>query len=139
VDFLSLAHHGCELENFFQAQALDGYFCMLSSPTYENLIKHLWVRVEIYDFHAAKMEEHEKVLIDPSLEGKTREQLGLKPFTCIEIRSSIVGIPVTISEEVIARAIRREVEGSYEEGLESKTSPWNEVVNMTIVIPSFWT
>jgi len=24
VDFLSLAHHGCELENFFQAQDLDG-------------------------------------------------------------------------------------------------------------------
>jgi len=86
VDFLSLAHHGCELRNFFQAHDLDGYFCMLSGPTYENLIKHFWVRVEVYDVHAAKMEEHEKVLIDPSLEGKSKEQLGFKHFTCTEIR-----------------------------------------------------
>jgi len=52
------------------------------------------------------LEEHEKVLI-PSLEGKTREQLGLKPFTCTEIRSNIMGIPVTITEETIAKACRR--------------------------------
>jgi len=102
---------------------------MLSGPTYENLIKHFWVRAEIYDFHAVKMEEHEKVLIDPSMEGKTREQLGLEPFTCTEICSSIMGIPVTITEENIIRGIRREVEGSYEEGPD-KTSPWNEVVNI---------
>jgi len=44
VDFLSLAHHGCELRNYFHAQDLDGYFCMLSGPTYENLIKYFWVR-----------------------------------------------------------------------------------------------
>jgi len=43
-----------------------------------------------------------------------------------------MGIPVTISKEVIARAIRRDAEGSYEEGLEGKTNPWNEVVNMTM-------
>jgi len=43
-----------------------------------------------------------------------------------------MGIHVTISEEVIAREIIREVEGSYEEGLDNKTSPWNEVVNMTM-------
>jgi len=132
VDFLSLAHHGCELRNFFQAQDLDGYFYMLSVPTYENLIKHFWVRVEVYDVHAVNVEEHEKVLIDPSLKGKTKEQLGLKPFTCTKIRSSIMGIPVTIPKEVIARAIRREAEGSYEEVLEGKTNPWNEVVNMTM-------
>jgi len=42
-----------------------------------------------------------------------------------------MGIHVTIIEEIIARAIRRAAEGSYEEGLD-KTSPWNEVVNMTM-------
>ena len=107
VDFLSLAHHGCELRNYFHAQDLDGYFYMLSGPTYDNLIKYFWVRAEVFDLYAAEMEEHEKVLIDYSLEGKTREQLGLKPFTCTEIRSNIMGIPVTITEEIIARAIRR--------------------------------
>jgi len=77
------------------------------------------------------MEEHQKVLIDPSLEGRTKEQLGLKPFTCTEIRSNIMGIPITITEEIIARAIRIAAEGSYEEG-QDKTSPWNEVVNKTM-------
>jgi len=42
-----------------------------------------------------------------------------------------MGIPITIIEEIIARAIRRATEGSYEEGLD-KTSPWNDVVNMTM-------
>jgi len=72
-----------------------------------------------------------KFLFDPSLEGKTREQLGLKSFTCTEIRSNIMGIPVTITEDIIAKAIRTEAERSYEEGLD-KTSPWNDVVNMTM-------
>jgi len=55
----------------------------------------------------------------------------LKPFTCTEIRSNTIGIPVTITEEIIGRAIRRAAEGSDEEGLD-KTSPWNEVVNKTM-------
>jgi len=42
-----------------------------------------------------------------------------------------MGIPITIIEEIIARAIRRGTEGLYEEGLD-KTSPWNDVVNMTM-------
>jgi len=49
----------------------------------------------------------EKVLIDPSLQGKTREEMGLEPFRCVEIRSSIMGIPVIISEASISWVIRR--------------------------------
>jgi len=70
---------------------------MLNGPSYENLVKHLWVRAEVFDNHAARMEEYEKVLIDPTLGGKTREELGLKPITCTEIRSSVMGIPVSIT------------------------------------------
>jgi len=44
----------------------------------------------------------EKVLIDPSLAGKTREEMGLEPFIDIEIRSSIMGVPVFISQDIIA-------------------------------------
>jgi hypothetical protein len=130
--FQVLAHHGCELRNFYQAQDLDDYFFMLNGPSYENLVKHFWVRAEVYDSHAARTEEHEKVLIDPTLGGKTREELGLKPFTCTKIGLCITGILVSITEEVIARTIGREVEGSYEENLDNKTSPWDEVVNMTM-------
>jgi len=132
VDFISLAHHGCEFRNFVNSQDLNGYFKMLNGPTYENLVKYLWFRAEIYDLHAARLEEHEKVLIDPTLEGKTREELVLRPFTCIEIRSNVMGIPVFITKESIAKACKREAEGSFEENMDNKTSPWIEVVNMTL-------
>jgi len=84
-----------------------------------NLVKHFWVRAGIYDSHAARLEEHEKVLIDPTMEGKTREQLGVKPFICTEIRSSITGILVSISEDTIDKACRRVAEGSFEEHLDN--------------------
>jgi hypothetical protein len=133
VDFIYQAHHGCELRNYYQAQDLDNYFFMLNGPSYLNLINNFWVTAKIYDRHATKLEEQEKVLINPSMAGNTREELDLKPFTCVEIQSSIMGIPITIYEEIIARAIRRTAEGSFKEGLDNnKTSPWNEIVNKTM-------
>jgi len=105
---------------------------MLNGPTYENLVRYFWVRAEIYDKYAAIMVEHEKVLIDPSLGGKTKEELGLKPFIETEIRSNIMGILVTITEEVIARACRRDDEGSIEENLNSITSPWKGIAKHSL-------
>jgi hypothetical protein len=59
--------------------------------------------------------------------------MGLEPFTCTEIRSSNMGIPVFISESVIAYTIRRASEGRFISGLDNnKTSPWNDVVNRTM-------
>jgi len=73
------------------------------------------------------------VLIDPTLEGKSREEMGLKPFVDTEIRSSIMGITVFISQAVIAYVIRRAFEGSSKDGLDNnKKSPWNEVVHQTM-------
>jgi len=118
---------------FYEAQELGPYFSMLNGPTYESLVKHLWVRASVYDKHAAKLEEQQKVLIDPSLEGKSREEMGLEPFVDIEIRSSIMGVPVFINQETIAYVIGRTSEGSFKDGLDNnKKSPWNEVVNETI-------
>jgi len=37
--------------------------------------------------------------------------MGLKPFRRLEIRSAVMGIPITITEEVIARACRVAPEG----------------------------
>jgi len=59
--------------------------------------------------------------------------MGLEPFTVTEIRSSIMGIPVFISQEVIPYVIRRPLGGSYKDGLDNnKKSPWNEVVNRSM-------
>ena len=60
--------------------------------------------------------------------------MGLEPFKRIEIRSSVMGIPVHIFEEIIACVIETEATGKYSgiDILNSKTSPWNDIVNMTL-------
>jgi len=133
MDFISLAYHGCELRDIYQAQDLVDYFGMLNGPTYLSLVRHFWVRAQVYDRKAAQLEMDEKVLIDPSLQGKTREEMRLEPFRCMEIRSSIMGIPVFISEASISWVIRRASEGKIVNGLDNnKTSPWNDIVNKTM-------
>ena len=81
VDFVSLAHHGCDIKKYYEAHNLINYFDMLNGPTYMNLVRHFWVIAQVYDRKAAQLEMDEKVLIDPSLAGKTREEMGLEPFT----------------------------------------------------------
>ena len=93
---------------------------MLNGPTYLTLVRHFWVRAQIYDLKASQLEMDEKVLIDPNLEGKTREEMDLEPFRCEEIRSSIMGIPVVISVDTIAGVIRRASGGRYIFGLKGK-------------------
>jgi len=132
VDLLSLAHHGCDLRSIYQAQDLMDYFSMLNDPTYLSLVRYFWVRAQIYDRKASQLEMDEKVLIDPSLEGKAREEMGLEPFRCEEIRSSIMGILVVISVNTIARVIRRASEGRFVYGLSNKKSSWTPIVNITI-------
>jgi len=73
VDLLSLAHHGCVLRGIYQEQDLMDYFGMLNGATYLTLVRHLWVRAQIYDLKASQLEMDEKVLIDPSLEGKRKQ------------------------------------------------------------------
>jgi hypothetical protein len=97
VDFTSLAHHGCDISSYYEAQDLMNYFTMLKGPTYEALVRHFSVRASVYDKEAYEIEEKEKILLNPSLAGKTREEIGLEPFKCVQIRSSVMGIPVFIS------------------------------------------
>jgi len=132
VDFLSLAHHGCDLRGIYQAQDLMDYFGMFNGPTYLSLVRHFWVRAQLYNLKASKLEMDEKVLIDPSLEGKTCEEMGLKPFRREEIRSSVLGIPVVISVDTVAGVIRRASEGRFVYGLKNKNSSWISIVNRTL-------
>ncbi|KEH18108.1 hypothetical protein MTR_8g012072 [Medicago truncatula] len=134
VDFTSLTHHGCDLVRFYKKQKLMSYFSLLNGPTYEVLVRQFWVRASVFDKVAAKQEEAQMILVDPTLEGKTREEMGLLAFTGTEIRSNVMGIPVTINEHVIAQAMRRDASGTYdgEEIPNPRTSPWKEIVNNTI-------
>jgi len=47
------------------------------------------------------------------LKGKSREEIGLGPFNGLEIRSAVMGSPIAITEEVIARACRVAPEGRF--------------------------
>jgi len=133
VDFTSLSLNGCNIKEYYEYQDLIHYFNMLNGPTYENLVRHFWVRASVYDKHATQQEMDHKVLIDPSLAGKSREEMGLEPFFDPEIRSSIMGITVFISQVVIAYVMRRAFEGSYKDGMDNnKKSPWNDTINETM-------
>jgi len=106
VDFAYLKRNGMNLNALMATQQLFAYFSMLNGPTYVKLVKDFWVRAEVYDVDAAKVEELQAVARDSSLRGKTRKEMGLEPFRQAEIRSAVMGIPITITEEVIAKACR---------------------------------
>jgi len=106
VDFASLMRNRMNLDALMAAQQMFPYFDILNGPTYVKLVKDFWIRAEVYDLDAAKAEELQAVAIDPSLRGKTRKDIGLEPFRHTEIRSAVMGIPITITEEVIAKTCR---------------------------------
>jgi len=113
MDFTSLKRNGMDLESLITVQEMFPYFEMLNGPTYVTLVKDFWVRAEVYDVEAAKEEEIKAVISDPSLKGKTRQEMGLDSFKQTEIRSSVMGIPITITEEVIAAACRVTATGRF--------------------------
>jgi len=106
VDFASLKRNGMNLDSLMVAQQLFAHFNMLNGPTHVKLVNDFWVRAEVYNVDAAKVEELQAVARDPSLREKTRKEMGLEPFRQTEIRSAVMGIPITITEEVIAKACR---------------------------------
>jgi len=113
VDFASLKRNRMDLESLIVVQEMFPYFEMLNGPTYVTLVKDFWVRAEVYDVDAAKDEELKAVIRDPSLRGKTWKEMGLESFRQTEIRSSVMGIPITITEELIAKACRVTASGRY--------------------------
>jgi hypothetical protein len=114
VDFTSLERYKVNMEAYVKPQKLYGYFRMFNGPTYENLVKDFWLRAEVYDCEAAKLEEEQVVERDPSLKGKTREEMGLEPFGDMEIRSAVMGIPVTITEKAISKECRVSAKGRFQ-------------------------
>jgi len=113
VDFASLKRNAMDLESLIAVQEMFPYFEMLNGPTYVTLVKDFWVRAEVYEVDAAKEEELKAVIKDPSLRGKTRKEMGLESFRQTEIRSSVMGIPITVTKEVIAKACKVTATGRY--------------------------
>jgi len=101
------------MESLISVQEMFPYFDMLNGPTYVTLVKDFWARAEVYDLEAALTEEDDTVIRNPTLRGKSREEMGLKSFKQTEIRSSVMGIPIIITEEVIAKACRVSANGRF--------------------------
>jgi len=113
VDFASLNRNRMEMDALIAVHEMFPYFEMLNGPTYVTLVKDFWVRVEVYDVDAVKDEELKAMIKDPSLRGKTRNEMGLESFRQTEIRSAVMGIRITIIEEVIAKACRVAATGRF--------------------------
>jgi len=79
-----------------------------------NLVKEFWIRAEVFDVEAAKAQENQAVSRNPNLKGKSRKEMGLEPFHGLEIKSTVMGIPVSITEGVIARACMMAPEGRFQ-------------------------
>jgi len=61
--------------------------------------------------------------------------MQLEPFTGTEIRSSVMGVPIQIIEQIIASVLGVEAEGMYS-GIEipnPKPSSWKDIVDMTLL------
>jgi hypothetical protein len=65
----------------------------------------------VYDEAAAKEEVRKMIEADESLKGKSRAQLGLRPFRGTKIRSNLLGIEVVITQEHIAKLLGLDNEG----------------------------
>jgi len=113
VDFASLKRNDVDMEALISAQKMFDYFHMLNGPTYVNLVKEFWIRTEVCDVETAKSQENQAVSRNPSLKGKSRQEMGLEPFNGLEIKSAVMGIPISITEEVIAKACRMAPEGRF--------------------------
>ncbi|KEH25995.1 hypothetical protein MTR_6g039060 [Medicago truncatula] len=130
VDFESLERNGVDVRGHIGAQQMDGYFQMLFGTTYMNLVKDFWVRAKVFDRKASEEEEAEIISKNPSMKRKSREEMGLRKYTGVEIRSAVMGMEVTINEEIIARACRCSEGGQFQ--WDAPKAIWEGTVNATL-------
>ncbi|KAK2350726.1 hypothetical protein QL285_097935 [Trifolium repens] len=111
VDFESFKVNGIDIQSLFYDQQWKNYFEMLNGFIYYDIVKYFWQKATIFDKFNADEEVRKMVGKDGSLKGKTRSQLGLRPYKGKEIRLNIMGINVLITEEHIAKILGLDNEG----------------------------
>jgi hypothetical protein len=84
------------------------YFDMLNGVIYPALVKEFWLGATVVTKEDAQRKYDEKVAEDPDRnKGKSREELGLEPFTNnTVIRSTILGMPVSITRNNISELLQ---------------------------------
>ena len=126
------------MEALISTQKIFDYFHMLNGPTYVNLVKEFWIRAEVCDVESAKSQASQAVSRNPNLKGKSREEMGLEPFKGLEIKFAVMGIPISITKGVIARACRMAPEGRFLWNVSKKDALLESYTNLLFVTPHFY-
>jgi hypothetical protein len=111
VDFESLKVNGIDIKDLFFDQQWGNYFDMLNGFVYYDIVRNFWNKATVFDKFDADEEVRKMVVKDKTLKGKTRVQLGLRPFKGKEIRSNLLGINVLITQEHVAKVLGLDNEG----------------------------
>ncbi|KAK2356139.1 hypothetical protein QL285_093494 [Trifolium repens] len=111
IDFESLKVNGIDIKDLFYDQQWGNYFEMLNGFVYFDIVKNFWNKAYVFDKVDADEEVRKMVENDNSLIGKTRVQLGLRPFKGKEIRSNLLGVDVLITQEHVAKILGMDNEG----------------------------
>ncbi|KAK2448835.1 hypothetical protein QL285_008082 [Trifolium repens] len=97
VDLDGLRVNGfANVVNLFKRQGLEYYFDLLNGPTYTELVKEFWMKASVITKDVYIQRIRNMVAEKPELQGKTPEQMGLKPFTTTEIESFVAGFRISI-------------------------------------------
>ncbi|KAK2427634.1 hypothetical protein QL285_026201 [Trifolium repens] len=121
VDFDSLKANGIDIQYLFYNQQWQNYFEMLNGFVYYDIVKYFWQKAKVYDRASADKEYKDMVEKNKELRGKTRKELGLKPYRGREIRSNILGINVVITQAHIAKILGLDNKGEDIEVYDNKS------------------
>ncbi|KAK2444432.1 hypothetical protein QL285_015459 [Trifolium repens] len=121
VDFESLKANGIDIQYLFDNQKWQNYFEMLNGFVYYDIVKYFWQKAKVYDRASADKEYKDMVEKNKELRGKTRTELGLKPYRGREIRSNILGINVVITQAHIAKILGLDNKGEDIEVYDKKS------------------
>ncbi|KAK2428269.1 hypothetical protein QL285_026801 [Trifolium repens] len=121
VDFESLKANEIDIQYLFYNQQWQNYFEMLNGFVYYDIMKYFWQKAKVYDRASADKEYKDMVEKNKELRGKTRKELGLKPYRGREIRSNILGINVVITQAHIAKILGLDNKGEDIEVYDKKS------------------
>ncbi|KAK2374744.1 hypothetical protein QL285_075685 [Trifolium repens] len=121
VDFESLKANGIDIQYLFYNQQWQNYFEMLNGFVYYDIVKYFWQKAKVYDRASADKEYKDMIEKNKELRGKTRKELGLKPYREREIRSNLLGINVVITQAHIAKILGLDNKGEDIEVYDKKS------------------
>ena len=106
VDFGSLERNEVVITKFFSHQQWGPFFRMLNGPTYTELVRHFWIKASVVTEKEAKEEEISLIRSKPEMKGKSRMEMGLSDFTETEVRSTVLGLEMVITESMIRKLLQ---------------------------------